>query len=253
MSKTNFTEYSQRYSHVQMRRDDGVIELYLHSEGYSLVWGSSPHSQLGDCFDDVARDPENRVVILTGMGDSFIGSVDRSWVGKMTPSLWDEIYFNGKRLLTTLLNIEVPVIAAVNGPARIHAELAVLSDITLASTDTFFQDAPHFRNNVVPGDGVHIVWQRILGPNRGRYFLLTGQKIDASEALRLGVVNEVLPREELMGRARELAKKLCQQGDTTLRYTRVALTQDLKRAIVDHVGYGLALEGMGAYATWPEG
>jgi enoyl-CoA hydratase/carnithine racemase len=252
MSKTEFSQYAERYTYVRMYRSNGILELHLHSDEDSLVWGQGPHSELGDCFEDVAKDPENRVVIITGMGSSFIGSVDRSWVGRMTPTLWDEIYFNGKRLLTNLINIEVPVIAAVNGPARIHAELAILSDITLASSDTFFQDAPHFRNNVVPGDGVHVIWQRILGPNRGRYFLLTGQKLDAPEALRLGVINEILPREDLMRRARELAEHLCKQGDTTLRYARVAMTQELKRALLDNIGYGLALEGLGAYATWPE-
>jgi enoyl-CoA hydratase/carnithine racemase len=169
----------------------------------------------------------------------------------MTPAKWDKIYFNGKRLLQNLLNIEVPVIGAVNGSARVHAEIAVLSDITLCSTDSVFQDAPHFRLGTVPGDGVHIVWQHILGPNRGRYFLMTGQRIEADEALRLGIVNEVLAPGSLLDRAWEIARDLTRQADTTLRYTRVALTQPLKRLLLDNVGYGLALEGLNAYATWP--
>jgi enoyl-CoA hydratase/carnithine racemase len=65
------------------------------------------------------------------------------------------------------------------------------------------------------------------------------------------VVNEVLPREALLDRAWELAHQLAEQADTTLRYTRVALTEHLKRLLLDHVGYGLALEGLNAYATWP--
>lgn len=253
MGRTHLDDYAERYQYVALRRERGILELRLHTDGGPLVWGGGPHSELGDCFDDVGRDRENRVVILTGTGSSFIDRVDDSWAGGMDPAKWHEIYFNGKRLLTNLLNIEVPVIAAINGPARVHAELAVMSDITLAADDTVFQDGPHFRNNVVPGDGVHVVWQRLLGPNRGRYFLLTGQKLDAQEALRLGVVNEVLPREALLDRAWELAAKLDRQDDTTLRYTRVALTQDLKRAVLDDVGYGLALEGLGAHAYWPDG
>jgi enoyl-CoA hydratase/carnithine racemase len=92
------------------------------------------------------------------------------------------------------------MIAAVNGSALIHAELAVLCDIVLAADTTEFQDAPHFPMGLVPGDGVHVVWPLILGPNRGRYFLLTGQKLFASEALDLGVVNEVMPRDKLLPR-----------------------------------------------------
>lgn len=79
------------------------------------------------------------------------------------------------------------MIGAVNGPAHMHAELVVLSNIVVASETASFQDAPHFANGVVPGDGVHIVWPMLLGPTRGSYFLLTNEIIDARQALELGV------------------------------------------------------------------
>ena len=81
-----------------------------------------------------------------------------------------------------MLDIEVPMIAAVNGPVTVHSELAVLCDVVLARTDTYFQDAPHFPGGLVPGDSMQVVWPMLLGPNRGRYFLLTGQEIHAEEA-----------------------------------------------------------------------
>lgn len=85
------------------------------------------------------------------------------------------------------------MIAAVNGPCTVHSELAVLSDITLASETAVFADEAHVRSGMVCGDGVHVVWQEVLGSNRGRYFLLTGQEVLAAEAKDLGVVNEILP------------------------------------------------------------
>lgn len=150
-----------------------------------------------------------------------------------------------------LLDIDVPMIAAVNGPATVHAELALLCDIVLAAEDTIFQDAPHFSNGLVPGDGVHIIWPLLLGPNRGRYFLLTGQKLSAAEALNLGVVNEVLPRDKLLPRAWELAEILAKQPRLTCRYARVAITQHLKKLFLDGLGYGLILEGMAGSDAWP--
>jgi enoyl-CoA hydratase/carnithine racemase len=92
-----------------------------------------------------------------------------------------------------------------------------------------------------------------LGINRGRYFLLTGQKLSAQEALNLGVVNEVLPREKLLPRAWELAAQLMKQPLLTRRYARVVLVQQLKRLMLDNLGYGLALEGLGASDYWPTG
>jgi len=84
-------------------------------------------------------------------------------------------------------------------------ELGLLADIVLASETTVFRDAPHFRYGTVPGDGVHIVWPLLLGPNRGRYFLFTGQRLSAVEARDLGVASEVLPPTELNDRAWSLA------------------------------------------------
>jgi len=249
--KTTFDEYSTRYRHVVMQRDAGVLELRLHSDGGPLVWGSGPHTELGYCFADVGSDPDNQVIILTGTGDRFIADLDKSWVGEMTPTRWDEIYRNGKRLLMNLLEIEVPMIAAVNGPATVHAELGLLCDVVLASQTTSFQDAPHFRFGTVPGDGVHVVWPLLLGMNRARHFLLTGRRLSASEALDLGVVAEVHPPEQLMARAHELARELLRQPAITLRYTRVAMTQVIKRMMLDQLGYGLALEGLGAVNHWP--
>jgi enoyl-CoA hydratase/carnithine racemase len=246
--------YASRYDHVAMSRDDhGVLEMRLHTGDGPLVWGDGPHTELVYAFTDVGSDPENRVVILTGTGDRFIANLDTSWVGAMTPTKWDKIYSHGKRLLQRLLEIPVPVVAAINGPATVHAELAVLSDVVLAAEHSHISDAPHFKFGTVPGDGVHIVWPLLLGYNRGRYFLLTGQRLDAREAQALGVVNEVLPAARLMDRAYELAHDLSRQPDIALRYARDAMTQRLKRLLLDDLAYGLALEGLGAYASWPTG
>lgn len=246
-----FDDYARAYEHVSMRRENGILELTLHSDGGSLHWGSAPHTELGYCFADVGADPDNRIVILTGTGDEFIARLDRSWVREMTPELWREIHAHGRRLLMNLLEIEVPMIAAVNGPATVHAELALLCDIVLSSDTATFKDAPHFRYGTVPGDGVHLVWPLLLGMNRGRHFLLTGRKLDAREAQDLGLVAEVLPRDELLDRAWELARDLAQRPAITLRYTRLAITQLLKQVLQENLSYGLALEGLGAWNEWP--
>jgi enoyl-CoA hydratase/carnithine racemase len=101
-------------------------------------------------------------------------------------------------------------------------------------------------NGLIPGDGMHVVYPMLLGMNRGRYFLLTGQKLSAHEAKDLGLVNEVLARDRLLPRAWELAKLLTQQHPLVLRYSRVLLTQYIKRQMHDLLGYGLALEGLGS-------
>jgi enoyl-CoA hydratase/carnithine racemase len=248
---TKFDDYAHKYKHVVMERRDGILQMTLHTDGGPLEWGGSPHQELGDCFVDVANDFDTRCIILTGTGDSFISRFADEPIRGITPQSWDHIYFEGKRLLMNLLNIEVPIIAAVNGPATIHAELAVMSDIVIAADHATFRDLPHFRGGLVPGDGVHVIWPLLLGPNRGRYFLLTGQKLLAQEALDLGVVSELMPRDQLLDRAWELAREVVKRPPLTVRYARVAMVQHLKKLMQDNLGYGLALEGLAANDWWP--
>lgn len=237
-------DYANKYETAELERDAlGILQVRLHVDGGPLVWNEPAHRELSVLWSDIADDYENRVVILTGTGDSFCETSGSFPTGERG---WDKIYWEGKRLLRRLLDIEVPVIAAVNGSARIHAELLVLSDIVICAEHAVFQDGPHRPRGVVPGDGVHIIWPELLGINRGRYFLLTGQELTAQEALDLGVVNEVLPATEVLPRARELAETLAALDTVMLRYTRECLTMRWRRLLQSDLGYGLLLEGAAA-------
>jgi enoyl-CoA hydratase/carnithine racemase len=239
-------EYSKRYENIQLDREDGVLLVTLHSDGETHVWTAQSHDELAYCFTDIACDPENKVVVLTGAKEAFCASIDFSSFSLGTPHDWQHIIFEGQRLLTNLLSIEVPVIAAINGPATVHPEIAILSDITIASETTVFQDSPHFPSGIVPGDGAHVAWTHVLGPQRGRYFLLTGQELNAQKALEYGVVNEVLPLDQVLPRALELAKVIAAKPMMARRYTRVMLTREIKRLLNDQLQMGLAHEALAA-------
>ncbi len=243
---TRFEDYGNKYQNIRMERRDGVLQVTFHTNGGSLVWDEAPHREFAYAFTDIGADVDNKVVIITGAGDDFCTQIVADAWDLSAPRKWDKIYWEGKRLIQNLLDIEVPIISAVNGPCTIHSELAVLNDVVLTSDTAYFQDAAHFAFfNAVPGDGVHVIWPLLLGMNRGRYFLLTGQKLSAQEAKDLGVVSEVLPRDKLLPRAWELAEEMARKPALALRYTRVALTHRLKRLMQEGTGYGLALEGHG--------
>lgn len=141
------------------------------------------------------------------------------------------------------------MISAINGPAYRHPEIPLLCDIVLAADGARVQDSGHFINGMVPGDGVHIVFPLLMGWNRGRYFLMTGQDLSVQEAKEAGLVNEVLPRDQLLPRAWELAEQIVKQPPLTIRYTRLLVTHYLKSMMHDMLGYGLALEGMALLDT----
>jgi enoyl-CoA hydratase/carnithine racemase len=97
----------------------------------------------------------------------------------------------------------------------------------------------------------HLLWPEVIGSVRARYFLLTRQELDADTAKQWGMVNEVLPADDLLRRAHEIAESLAKLPPLTTRYTRIALTQKLRRIIDEGIGYSLALEGMSASDVAP--
>ena len=232
---SGFDSYATKYSCIHMRRENGILEMRFHTDNGPLRWGLVPHGELPDAFADVGGDRENRVVIIIGT---------RSLTQGITANAFDRVHWEGRALLMNLLNIEVPVISAINGPAWRHCEIPLLSDIVLAADTAAFQDSAHFMSGMLPGDGMHIVMPLLMGMNRGRYFLLTGQTLSAQEAKDLGLVAEILPPDQVLARAWEHAEILAQKPTLLLRYTRLMFTEYLKKRMQDLLGYGLAMEGL---------
>lgn len=240
------------FENIIITRNEDIVELRIHHRGGPARWApwGGLHRELGIAFAEIAADADVRLILITGTGDTFCAEFETGVdIPVMSPSTWDVIFREGRSLLHNLLSIEVPVIAAVNGPAFIHAEIALLADVVLASENAVFADKPHAVAGVVPGDGVHTIWPMLLGPNRGRYFLMTGQEIGAREALALGLVGEVLPANELMPRARELARTIAARPAIANRYARVLLTRPIKERLAAELDQGLIMEGMAVLAA----
>ena len=250
MSK--FDDYANKYSQIRLERRNGILQMSLHTDGAALRWGPVIQAELVDAFTQIGADRENRIIIMTGTGDEFSGpraepghSFYREVSHHISANLLDTIHWNAHRLMTRMLDIEVPMIGVVNGPAMRHSELPLMCDIVIAADDASFEDTAHFKlASQTPGDGIGIVYTMLLGLNRARYFMLTGQIIGAGEAKELGLVSELMPREKLLPRAWELAEQMAQKNDLLLRYTRVTLVQPLKKWMEQEVMYHLALESL---------
>jgi enoyl-CoA hydratase/carnithine racemase len=241
--------YFGKYPNLAFSREaeTGILEVRMHTNGGPCLYNDRVQSDLVDALHDINRDWDNRVIIWTGTGDIWMGGPDFSTFGDVSdPNAWDKVYTNERRLLINMLEIDVPMISAVNGPASLHTELILTMDIILASRTTWFQDYPHLTFGIVPGDGLQVLWADALGTSRARYFLWMQEKISAEEGHRLGVVHELLEPDAVMQRAWDVARQLAKQPTLNLRYTRQALTQRLKRIVHEGIGYGMALEGLTA-------
>ncbi|MET7395135.1 enoyl-CoA hydratase/isomerase family protein [Dactylosporangium sp. NPDC005572] len=250
-------EYAEQFRTAELRRtDDGVLTVRLHYREGPLTWTALAHREFPRLLDAVGSDAANRVVVLTGTGDAFIrtpenyGAVYRS--GTVQPSDWERGIGEATRMLHGLADLSVPIVAAVNGPVTGHSELVLLCDLVVCTTDTYFEDRAHLAGGLVPGDGMQVLWPMVLGPVRARHFLLAGQRIPAAEALALGVVGEVVPRERLLDRATELALGLAAADPLVLRHTRRLLYRPVRRALHDELVPGLGIEAYVALSRSPQ-
>jgi len=256
--RANFDEYSARYSSFAKfeRGDDGILEIRFHTNGGRAKFDGALHRDIGDLFSDVGQDLENRVIILTGTDDAFLlaSDMDMSVMEAFLPytaAMHSGVYGEILRLINCVVDVEMPMISALNGPVTVHAEIPVLADIVIATEDTYFSDDFHFINGVVPGDGAHVIWPYVLGNIRAKYFLLTAQRVTATEAHTIGFVHEIVDAKQLVARAWELARELAKQPDVTLRATRALFTQPLKKLMLDNLPLGAALEGLGSCNHFP--
>src|SRR5947199_5425515 len=237
-----FDAYRDSFPNARLTRSEsGVLEVALHTDGGTLVFNGHTHEQFVDLFHAIGSDPDNRAVILTGRGGAFMETISPEGFDFFTPQGYDKIYREGRKVLMNILDIEVPLIAAVNGPVRLHSEYILLADIVLATPSTVFQDKPHFEFGIVSGDGVHLLWQEAIGTIRVRYFILTRQELDAETAKAWGAVNEIVPADRLLPRAREIAEGLAALPPLATSYTRIAMTQKLRRIIEERDEHWLAL------------
>jgi enoyl-CoA hydratase/carnithine racemase len=251
-------DYAKTYPFLSMRRECGVLEVRWHRDDGPVVWDRMMHQQLPMAFDDIAADPANRVVLLTGTGSEFskrLGSGEARRSSEVPQTGWndhDRLAWEGHRLLRNYLDIEVPIVAAVNGPATVHAEIPLLADVVIADTTATFGDTAHLDRGIAPGDGSHVVWPLLLGPARGRHLLWTRRVLSASEAEHLGLVAEVVEPDRLADRAWEIARDLATLPRLTARTTRALLTAPIKAALADSLHWGLAAEGISVAAARAE-
>ncbi|HEY0450854.1 enoyl-CoA hydratase/isomerase family protein [Actinophytocola sp.] len=255
--RPRFAEYAEKYAdHFAMRRHDGIIELRMHTGGGPARFGFAMHNAWGQAWQEIGNDPDNEVLILTGTGDTWLAAdgdpADAAKELRSEPRpadfAYEHVYYDATKLLENFVfGIDIPTIAAINGPSVAHTEFALLCDITLAAETATIVD-PHLPTGAAPGDGQQLTLQELIGTKRAAYHLYTAEPITARQALDLGLVNEVLPADRLLPRAWELAATIMKSPRAARRLTHAIAQRPWKRRLVQDLGFGLAHQMFGMSA-----
>jgi len=128
---TKFETYRAAFPNARLsRKPNGVLEVVLHTDGVKLIFNGHTHEQFVELFHVIGEDRDNRAVILTGSGDAFMDTITPEGLDFFSPQGYDKILREGRKVLSNILDIEVPI-TALNGPVLLHSEYALLTDIVL--------------------------------------------------------------------------------------------------------------------------
>lgn len=241
---STLAEYQDRFEHfMRIERADGVLTVTLHTEGGPWIFSQRAQDDLSRAFRAIADDRDNRVVIFTGTGDGFCPAIATDELGAILNEFdagWFERFnANGRRALLAMLDIEAPVILALNGPTTIHGELWMPSDIKLATPDASIQDMVYMGGGNTPVVNPVAIWETLIGHARAKNYHWGQQTLSAQQLYEFGVYTELVARKDLLARAQAHVERLLKLPEYTLRYTRFVLNHRLRRAVTeDGLGYG---------------
>ena len=229
---------------IRIERDGDVLVATIDRPGSDLnAIDSELHEDLGELMRILKRERDARAVLLTGSKRAFSAGGDFRWFPELrTLDRLDPLRRDAKQLIWDLLDVELPIVAAVNGPAvGLGASVALLCDVVVMAESAVIAD-PHVSVGIVAGDGGAAIWPLLAGPAVAKRYLLTGDPVSSADAVRLGLATEAVPDTELADRAMAWARRLAAGAPLAVRGTKLAVNQQLKRALLDSFDLSTALE-----------
>jgi enoyl-CoA hydratase len=238
------------YTHLLLERLGRVLVVTLNRPDRLNAITHDMHDEIVDALGTLDEDGESDVIVITGAGRGFCAGGDMSGMPGAAglDEYWTRenarIFQHERRLIEAFLWAEKPVIAMVNGPASgLGATLALFCDIVIASDVAFFNDS-HVQVGLVAGDGSSVIWPQLMGLSRAKEYLLTSERIQAADALRLGLVSHVVPADQLREFTLALAEKVAAQPAFAVRATKAAVNRKLRRAVEDAMDVAAAWQRM---------
>ena len=193
---------------IRVEREGDVLNVVIdHPRSAMNAVDATLHREFAELFAMLKLEGEARAIVLTGSGRAFSAGGDMSWFPALrAPDRLHELRREGKQIIWDLLDVEVPIVCALNGSAvGLGASIALLCDVIVMADDAVVRD-PHVQVGLVAGDGGAAIWPLLLGPLAAKRHLLLGDPLGADEALRLGVAAEVCPAGEVAATAQAWAR-----------------------------------------------
>lgn len=210
------------YSTIIYEKKGRIARITLNRPEVLNAMSNVMMDELCHAVEEIGKDPEIDVMIITGAGRGFCAGRDLKEALR-----FDEAPKAKAMIMEKIRELPIPTICAVNGHAVTGGlELAISCDIIIASEKAVFADT-HARAGLVPGGGMSQILPRLVGPNRAKEISFTGRYISAQEACQIGLVNRVVPHDQLMAVAESMANDMLGCHQKALRKSKSLIEKGL--------------------------
>ena len=229
---------------IQVEEDGPVRIVRLNRPDNLNATNHELHQGLAGLFPQLDADPDARVAVLTGNGRAFSAGGDFEYIDQLVrdPDLRTLSLTHGRQIVTGMVACRVPIVAAVNGPAvGLGCSLVALSDVVYMAESAHLAD-PHVLIGLVAADGGPVTWPLLTSLQLAKEYALTGDRIPAERAAAIGLVNHVVPDDEVLEQAMACARKIAALPQQAVEDTKRILNLHLQRAVTATIDFALSAE-----------
>ncbi|MFX0092841.1 MAG: enoyl-CoA hydratase/isomerase family protein [Candidatus Hodarchaeota archaeon] len=233
-----FEEKVQSFKNILVTKEEGIITVTMNRPYAMNALNRETLEEFDKMLEFVKEEPTARILIITGQEwvhkekkrSSFIAGADiKEFQERWTTESVDKRTAFGQGITKTLEALPIPVIASINGFALGGGcELAMACDIRIASEKAFIGQ-PEINLGIIPGYGGTQRLSRLVGKGKAKELVYTGMHISAQEAYRIGLVDRVVPHDQLKEETQKLAKELAQKSKLALKYAKEAIEEGLEK------------------------
>jgi enoyl-CoA hydratase len=248
---THYDITSEKWERFTFSREGRVLTASITSDHPVNGVDEQMHTELALVFNCLQRDTDSDIIILTAKGRAFCAGGDFDWFEEQInhPERFRAIGWDAKQIVTTLLNMEKPILCRLNGAAAgLGATIALLCDIIIADETAKIGD-PHVKVGLVAGDGGALIWPQLIGFAKAKELLMTGDLLSAKEAERLGLINYAVPAAELDAKVAELVGKLQSNPKWAVRWTKTTANIPLRALAAQLMDASIGWESASNYTN----